>query len=144
MEQPYQHSELRILASRTGRQSISVVQGAQFAVLCHSGSSKQIQYFNRTTVKTYALVGHQGGSVFECLPLAQVVIPGSWDRVPHQAPCREPASPSACVSASLCVSHESINQSINQPINQSCQSKINDPGDPWVAQQFSACLWLRL
>ena len=33
-----------------------------------------------------------GGSVVECLPLAQVVIPGSWDRVSHQAPCRSSAS----------------------------------------------------
>ena len=48
--------------------------------------------------------GHLGGSVVERLPLAQGVIPGSWDRVPHWAPCREPASLSACVSAS--VSHE--------------------------------------
>ena len=39
-----------------------------------------------------------------CLPLAQVMILGSWDRVLHQALCEEPASPSACVSASLCVS----------------------------------------
>ena len=47
-----------------------------------------------------------GGSVVERLPLAQVMIPGSWDRVPHWAPCMEPASPSALVSASLHVSHE--------------------------------------
>ena len=32
--------------------------------------------------------------------LAQVVIPESWDQDLHQAPCRESASPSACVSAS--------------------------------------------
>ena len=38
------------------------------------------------------------------LPSAQGVIPGSWDRVPHQAAHRGPASPSACVSAFLCVS----------------------------------------
>ena len=50
--------------------------------------------------------GHLGGSVVECLPLAQVVILGSWDQVLHWAPLREPASLSACVSASLCVSHE--------------------------------------
>ena len=49
--------------------------------------------------------GHLGGSVSESLPLAQVMIPGSWDRVQHRAPCGEPASPSAGVSASLCVSH---------------------------------------
>ena len=41
--------------------------------------------------------GHLGDSVVELLPLAQVVILGSQDQVPH----REPASPSACVSASL-------------------------------------------
>ena len=41
------------------------------------------------------MMGCVGGSVVECLPLAQVVIPGSWDQVPHQAPCIEPASPSA-------------------------------------------------
>ena len=52
------------------------------------------------------LEGHLGGSVAEHLPSAQSVILGSRDRVPHQAPCVEPASPSACVSASLCVSHE--------------------------------------
>ena len=46
-------------------------------------------------------MGHLGGSVVEQLPSAQVVIPGSWDRVPHQVPCREPASPSANVSVSL-------------------------------------------
>ena len=37
------------------------------------------------------------------LPSAQVMIPGSWDRVLHWAPCEEPACPSAYVSASLCL-----------------------------------------
>ena len=49
-------------------------------------------------------MGPPGGSVVGHLPLAQGVIPGSWDRVPHRGPCREPASPSACVSASVSVS----------------------------------------
>ena len=41
------------------------------------------------------------------LPSAQgVVILESQDRVPCRAPCKELASPSACVSASLCMSHE--------------------------------------
>ena len=44
------------------------------------------------------------GSAVGRLPLAEGVIPGSWDRIPHRAPCREPASPSACVSPSLYVS----------------------------------------
>ena len=50
--------------------------------------------------------GHLGGSVVERLPSPQVVTPESWDLVPHWAPHRKPASPSAYVSASLCVSHE--------------------------------------
>ena len=48
--------------------------------------------------------GHLGGSVVEHLPLAQVVILKSQDRVPYRAPLREPASPSTCVSASFSVS----------------------------------------
>ena len=52
------------------------------------------------------ILGQLGGSVEERLPLAQVMIPRSWDRVLHRAPCMEPASFSACVSASLRVSHE--------------------------------------
>ena len=49
-------------------------------------------------------MGYLGGSAVERLPLAQVAISGSWDQVPHQAPHREPASPSAWVSASYSVS----------------------------------------
>ena len=45
-----------------------------------------------------------GGSAVEHLPWAQGVTPGSWDRVPHRAPYREPASPTAYVSVSLSVS----------------------------------------
>ena len=46
--------------------------------------------------------GHPGGA--QRLPSAQGVTPGSWDRILQWAPCREPASLSACVSASLSVS----------------------------------------
>ena len=54
--------------------------------------------------------GSLGGSVVQRLPLAQGVILESWDGVPHrapvphQAPCMEPASPSACVSDSASLS----------------------------------------
>ena len=48
--------------------------------------------------------GCMGGSVVEHLPLAQVVIVGSCDWVPYQAPCGESACPSAYVSAFLSVS----------------------------------------
>ena len=51
-------------------------------------------------------LGHLGDSVVERVPLAQVVILGSWYQVLYWVPCRKPASPSAYVSASLCVSHE--------------------------------------
>ena len=49
-------------------------------------------------------MGFLGGSVVERLPFASVMIPRSWDRVLHQAPPGEPASPSACVFAFLCLS----------------------------------------
>ena len=63
-----------------------------------------------STGKDGQVMGHLGGSVVEQLPLAQVMILGSWDRVPHRVPSGLSASPSACVSASLCVSHESIHK----------------------------------
>ena len=49
-------------------------------------------------------LGRVGGSVVECLPLAQRVIPESQDPVSHWAPYGEPPSPSAYISAfSLCL-----------------------------------------
>ena len=41
------------------------------------------------------------GSVVEHLPSAWSVIPESWDRVLHRAPCMESAPPSASLSLSL-------------------------------------------
>ena len=52
-------------------------------------------------MKKFFLLGHLGGSVVERLPFAQVMILGSWGGVLHRGPCRESASPSACVSVSL-------------------------------------------
>ena len=43
-------------------------------------------------------------------PSARGLILETWDRVPRQAPCMEPASPSACVSASLSLSVTIINK----------------------------------
>ena len=42
--------------------------------------------------------GRVGGSAVEHLPSAWAMILGSQDRVPHWAPCKESASPSAYVS----------------------------------------------
>ena len=49
------------------------------------------------------MLGGLGGSAVERLPLAQGVTQGSWNRVSHWGPCREPASPSppACALFSL-------------------------------------------
>ena len=75
----------------------------------HSCSGSPLPYrFSLLCFLNFPGMGLLGGSVVECLPLAQVVIPESWDQVPHWAPCSEPASPSAYVSASLCVSREKI------------------------------------
>ena len=54
-------------------------------------------------------MGYLGSSVVECLLLTQVMIPESWDRVPHQATQRQYASPSAYVSASLFFINKYIN-----------------------------------
>ena len=60
--------------------------------------------FNQETQKLYKKIqGHLGGSAVKCPPLAQHMILGSWDRVPHRAPCMKPASPSAYVYLSVCV-----------------------------------------
>ena len=47
--------------------------------------------------------GHLGGSVAECMPLPQVMIPESRDRASHQAPRGEPVFPSTSLP-SLCMS----------------------------------------
>ena len=74
-------------------------------VISHTGFLLKIQILGLTELKNMSLWDAwvaQWLSV--CLPSAQGVIPGSWDRVPHWAPCREPTSPPAYVSASLSVS----------------------------------------
>ena len=57
-------------------------------------------------IYTELIRGHLGGSVIECLPLAQDVILRSWDRVPYRAPCEEPASPSVCISVSVSLTNK--------------------------------------
>ena len=64
---------------------------------------KAIYTFNGIPIKIPS-GGYLGGSVVKHVPLAWVVIPGSWDQVPLRAPCRGPVSPSAMSSASVCVS----------------------------------------
>ena len=62
------------------------------------------------TSLTRSIKGCLGGSVVEHLPLAQGVIPGSRDQVPHGASYMEPAFPSAYVSASLSLRLSWINK----------------------------------
>ena len=59
--------------------------------------------------------GHLGGSVVECLPPAQGMVPESQDRVPGLSPTWSSPqgacfSLSLCLCLSLCVSHEKINK----------------------------------
>ena len=51
-----------------------------------------------------AICGQPGWLSGLALPSAQGVILETWDRVPHQASCMKPASPTACVSANLSLS----------------------------------------
>ena len=71
------------------------------------------------------LRGHLGSSVVECLPLAQVVIPGSWDQVLHQAPHKEPASLSTYFTASLRVSQRghALNERMSDKKRSICLSQ---------------------
>ena len=48
----------------------------------------------------------EGGSAVGRLPSAEGVTLGSWDRVLHLAPHKEPGSPSACASVPVLVSQE--------------------------------------
>ena len=85
--------------------------------LCLSGRDKIFE--KRKTLVTFCTIRHNlkfkrietgdpRGSAVQRLPSARGVILESRDRVPHQAPCMEPASPSLCLCLSLCVSQEEI------------------------------------
>ena len=54
--------------------------------------------------------GHPGGAPRFIATFSPGRDPGDRDGVPRQAPCMEPASPSACVSASLSVCLSRINK----------------------------------
>lgn len=66
----------------------------EFGLMLHTTHKNELKWIvdpsERVKYEEYL-----GSSVVEHLPLAQVVILGSWDGVSHQAPCREPAFPSA-------------------------------------------------
>ena len=52
----------------------------------------------------FVYLGQPGWFSSLVLPSAQGMILETWDQGPRQAPCMEPASPSACVSVSLSLS----------------------------------------
>ena len=62
---------------------------------------KSSQFYIQLEVRENKDVGQPGLLSGLVLPSAQGLILETPGRVPHQAPCMEPASPSACVSASL-------------------------------------------
>ena len=99
---PFTVSRYEMGVSRTYGEDHFTVSVHQAIVLC-----ALILYGNVCPLslnKTKKMQRRLGGSAVERLPPAQVVTPGSWDRVPHWAPCMEPASPSACVCLNLCLS----------------------------------------
>ena len=61
-----------------------------------------IWFFEYNRAKESKFEGHLGGSVVECLPLAQVVVLG----LSPASGSLQGACFSLCVSASLCVSHK--------------------------------------
>ena len=86
----------------------SILSYSSIYTLFHGGRSRDTGGKGVATQESNTLrksnPGHLCGSVVEHLLLAQVVILGSLDQIPHQAPHRKPASPSAYVS--LCVFRE--------------------------------------
>ena len=64
------------------------------------------QYTSRELGKIYLSWGHLGSSVVEHVPLAQVMILGSWNQVLHQAPAGSLLLLCLCLCLSLSVSHE--------------------------------------
>ena len=73
-----------------------------------------------------SLEGRRGGSVVAHLPLAQSLIPGSWNRNSHWAPHGEPVFPLPVSLPLFCVSHEKINKIFlkkSLEITQLCKGK---------------------
>ena len=85
-----------------------MISGLDTKIIGNKGKNKKVGHIKIKSfaqqIKSLQNKGRLSGSAVKYLPLAQGVILGIPDRVPHQGPCMEPASPSACVSASLCVS----------------------------------------
>ena len=95
-------------ASGTWKREICVAQSLGAERDRAIGLFKQTSALQFQNEKNYS--GSLGGSGVEHLPWAQVVTLESWDRVLHQVPCREPASPSAFVSASLSLAVSLMNK----------------------------------
>ena len=98
-------------SSKTKRKAISGIQ-----VRDHQNGGHEMKRHEQVHVLVWigSVInqGHLRGSLVERLLLAQVVILGSWDGVPHQAPHMESASLSPYVSAPLSVSL--VNEWINK------------------------------
>ena len=71
-----------------------------FNFLYHPIASPNSTYQKHFKEQIWAALWHSGLAP----PAAQGVILETWDRVPHRAPCMEPASPSACDRSSCSVS----------------------------------------
>ena len=89
--------------------STTIMRPTVFLSLNHYDSTQNVlsaHGVSRPIVYTYRIVGGGGGKRLDGLAIGHLSTfgpgcdPGIWDQVPHQAPYREPASP----SVSLCLS----------------------------------------
>ena len=76
----------------------------KFPSFYDADSLKSVWFQSQTDVLKNYTLGQPGWLSGLAPPSAQGVILETWDRVPSQAPCMEPASPSAYVSAILSLS----------------------------------------
>ena len=96
---------LPLLGIRGGRGGSEKRGGCECS--CHGSESKLLRSEQHQKSSSQ---GQLGASAVKCPPLTQGVILESWDRVLHPAPCRQPASPSACVSAFFSLSVSLMNK----------------------------------
>lgn len=83
--------------------------------------------------------GASGAQRAQCLPAAQLRVPGSWDRAPRRAPCSAGSlllplplrpRPGSCSLSSSCKEVNKIFPKINKQISH-CTSEENGDGGKW-------------
>ena len=82
------NSQIRFFKTCEFNFKMNINVSSKVSLICSDSGFETIKkYLSVWLFKVFAEQGHLGGSGFEHLPLAHVVVPESWNRVPHQAPC---------------------------------------------------------